>query len=137
MGADLSAGFLGAASFALPFWVLRRLPRRTKLLLWAYLLGGWLLVAAAAFWSGIVVGDDLGRFVVVFLYAQLFAFGLMIWWWQSDCLGDPRIRERDGHAQFEGRSRRTWELLLMISPWHVYRYRNHMAAEAQRNGRVP
>ena len=53
-------------------------------------------------------------------------YGIMIWQWQWEALGDPQDRDRRGLGQYEGRSRRYWVLWLIVSPWHIYRYRMHM-----------
>lgn len=100
----------------------------TALLMALLLFGG---LAITFDWTAEQV-RDVG---VSFLIAEVLLWGFLIWQWQWECLGDPADRERRGKEQFEGRSRRQWNLLLVISPWQVYRYRQHLVEEQKQEER--
>jgi hypothetical protein len=52
------------------------------------------------------------------LFGQTFAFGTHVWSLQLDVLRSKKWREEQGLPQYEGRSRRYWDVLPWLSPWH-------------------
>ena len=120
-------GLLAAGSYV----AFRRLPRsfRIKLYLWLVatgLIGLTVMAITEALDAPIAL---LGAAALGF--SQLFALGARIWQMQMNILGDPRWREERSLPQYEGRTRRYWELRLRWSPWHIVRYHRLAWADAE------
>lgn len=63
------------------------------------------------------------------LIGQTFAFGTHVWMLQLDVLNDPRWREEEGLPQYEGRTRRYWEVRLWLSPWDIIKYHRYARSD--------
>lgn len=118
-------------------WLLFRFGYQRRFHLYTVALVMVLLVGAAINLAFDWTGEQSRDVLLSFLLAEVFLWGFLVWQWQWECLGDPADRERRGKEQFEGRSRRQWNFLLIISPWHVYKYRQHLVSEEEIRSAAP
>jgi hypothetical protein len=117
-------GVYTAATFAIGVWP--TIPRLVRVRL--YIAG---LISVAIALLGLWVGERISRdtfieAMLVTLLVQLVLGSLLIAVYQARCLGDPDRRAKDGLAQYDGKSKLQWNLLLIFSPFHVIRYYKHM-----------
>jgi hypothetical protein len=125
-------GILGALHGIALLW--RRLPVKARFRLWRLELPFFAGIAIAAVpasgsaWSRVVwvlTGYVVGQAVIVGLWTAFL---------QVNALGDPAIRETKGLPQFEGRSVKSWNWRLYISPLAVLRYDEYLRNERADKG---
>ena len=126
METAVAVGFFAWGAVGYAFYpAFGRLPAGLRIRIYVW-FAAMALVVLGAFgltrllqWPQVLIGFG------AFLFGQTFAFGTQVWVLQADLLGDPKWRDEQGLPQYEGRSRRYWELRILVSPWHIVKYHRY------------